>query len=202
MIFGVSLLGQQRLRDIRGRTSVPRVVPFGPAAPSRCSRQDFGPSSCLFRASSAFETFEAGLRSLELSLSGQQRLRDVRGGTLVPRVVSFGPAALSRHSRQDFGPSSCLFRASSAFETFGAGLQSLELSLSRQQRLRDIRGRASICRVVSFDPIIPSENSGSSFGPLNHLLRTCLPSYQCSSINMPEYWLQYTSSDAVCQIQR
>jgi hypothetical protein len=147
-------------------------------------------------------TFEAGLRSLELSPSGRQRLRDVRGRTSVPRVISFGPAAPSRRSRQDFGPSSYPLRAGSAFETSEAGPPSLGLSLSGQQRLRDIRGRASICRVASFDPIIPSGNSGSSLEPLNHFLRTCLPSYQCSSINMPEYWWQYTSSDAVCQIRR
>jgi hypothetical protein len=111
-----------------------RVNSFGPAAPSMYSRQDFGPSklslsgqqclrcirgrtlvprSHLFRASSAFDVFEAGLWSLE--------------------VISFGPAAPSMHSgysKQDFGPSSYLFRASSALEAFEAGLQPLGLSLS------------------------------------------------------------------------
>jgi hypothetical protein len=138
--------GQQRLQDIRGRASVPRIT--------------------LFRASSAFKIFEAGLRSLEL--------------------LSFGPAAPSRYLRQGFGLSNCLFlgqqrlqdiqgrasvpritlfRASSAFKIFEAGLQSLELlsfgpaapsrysrqgfgpsnySLLGQQRLQDIRGRASV----------------------------------------------------------
>jgi hypothetical protein len=118
--FGPSKLflsGQQRLQDIRGRTLVPRGYSF--------------------RASSAFEIFE-------LYLSGQQRLRDIRGRTLVPRsypfrassafeifevglwsleAIPFGPAAPSRYSRFDFGPS--------------------KLSLSGQQRLRDIRGRIS-----------------------------------------------------------
>jgi hypothetical protein len=42
-----------------------------------------GPSNCLFRASSAFKLFEAGLRSLELSFSGQQCLQVIRGRALV-----------------------------------------------------------------------------------------------------------------------
>jgi hypothetical protein len=134
-----------------------RVNSFGPAAPSMYSRQDFGPSSPFFWASSAFDVFEAGLWSLESFLLGQQRLRCIRGRTSVPRVLSFGPAAPSMYSRQDFGPSSPFFRASSAFDVFGVGLRSLELSLSGQQRLQAIRGRASIFRAASFDPIIPSE---------------------------------------------
>jgi hypothetical protein len=223
----LSLSGQQRLRCIRDRTLVPRsylfwassafdvfevglwslgVISFGPAAPSMYSRQDFGPS--------------------KLSLSGQQRLRCIRGRTLVPRsylfrassafdvfevglwslgVISFGPTAPSMHSRQDFGPS--------------------KLSLSGRQRLRCVRGirsRTSAPRVISFGLAAPSRrlrqvfdlsscffrlnntfrDPGSNFGPLNHLVLTCLPSYQRSSINMPEFWWHYTSSDAVCQIRR
>jgi hypothetical protein len=161
IVFELSLLGQQRLQNIRGRALVPRIISFRPAAPSRYSRQGFGPSNCFFRASSAFETFEAGLRSLESS-----------------------------------------FRASSAFKLFEARLRSLELLLSGQQRLRAIRGWASILRVIFFGLVIPSENSGLSCRPLNHLLRTFLLSYQRSSINMPESWWQYASSDAVCQIRR
>jgi hypothetical protein len=46
----------------------PSNCPSGLAAPSRYSGRDFGPSNCFFRASSAFKIFEAGLRSLELSL--------------------------------------------------------------------------------------------------------------------------------------
>jgi hypothetical protein len=110
------------------RSKLFRIALFGPAAPPRYSRQDFGPSNCFFWASSAFKLFEAGLRSLELFLSGQQRLQVIRGRTLVPRIVSFGPAAPSSYSRQDFGPSNCFFRASSAFKLFEAGLWSLELS--------------------------------------------------------------------------
>jgi hypothetical protein len=155
-----SLLRHSNLHRIFSRRFYPfalRVISFGPAAPSMYSRQDFGPSSYFFRASSAFDVFEAGLRSLELFLSGQQRFRCIRGRTSVPRVISFGLAVPLRHSKQDLGPSSYLFRAISAFETFEAGLRFLELPLSGQQRLRDIRGRASIFRAASFDPIIPSE---------------------------------------------
>jgi hypothetical protein len=155
--FEFSLSGQQRLRHIRVRASVPRIISFGPAAPSTYSSQGFGPSSYLFRASSAFDIFESGLWSLELSLSGQQRLRHIRIRASVLRVFSFGPAAPLTYSSQGFGPSSYLFRASSAFDIFESGLRSLELSLSGQQRLRDIRGRASIFRASSFDPIIPLE---------------------------------------------
>jgi hypothetical protein len=43
-----------------------------------------------FRASSAFKIFEAGLRPLELFLSGQQRLQEARGGTSAPRIVFSG----------------------------------------------------------------------------------------------------------------
>jgi hypothetical protein len=103
----------------------PRITPFGPAAPSRYSRQGFGPSNYFFRASSAFKIFEAGLRSPELLLSGQQRLQDIRGRASVPRITSFGPAAPSRYSRQIFGPSNYSFRASSAFKILEVGLQSL-----------------------------------------------------------------------------
>jgi hypothetical protein len=137
---------------------------------STYSRQGFGPSNCLFWASSAFDIFEAGLRSLELSLSGQQCLRHVRGRTSVPRIISFGPAASSTCSRQDFGPSNYLFQASSAFDMFEAGLWSLELSLSGQQRLRHIRGRASVPRIISFRPAAPSGYSRPGFGPLNRPL--------------------------------
>jgi hypothetical protein len=105
-------------------------------------------SSYLSRASSAFKLFEAGLRPLELSLSGQQHLQGIRGRASAPRVISLGPAAPSRHSRQGFGPSNYLFRASSAFRIFEAGLRSLELSLSGQQRLRDIQSQASDLRVA------------------------------------------------------
>jgi hypothetical protein len=89
-------------------------------------------SNCFFQASSAFKIFEAGLWSLKLLFSGQQRLQDIRGRASVPRIVSFGPAAPSKYSRQGFGPSNCFFRASSAFKIFEAGLWSLKLFLLGQ----------------------------------------------------------------------
>jgi hypothetical protein len=42
------LSGQQRFQDIRGETFVPRIVSFGPAAPSRYSRRGCGPSNHPF----------------------------------------------------------------------------------------------------------------------------------------------------------
>jgi hypothetical protein len=126
-------------------------------------------SNCLFRASSAFKIFDAGLRSLELSFSGQQRLQDIRGRASVPRIVFFGPAAPSRYSRQGFGPSNCLFRASSAFKIFEAGLRSFELSLSGQQRLQDGRGRTSVPRIIYSGTAAPSSHSRLGFGPSNRL---------------------------------
>jgi hypothetical protein len=92
----------------------------------------FGPSDYLFSGSSAFDIFESGLWSLELSLSGQQRFRHIRVRALDPRIISFGPAALSTYSRQDFGPSGYPSRASSAFETSEVGPRSVELLLSAQ----------------------------------------------------------------------
>jgi hypothetical protein len=117
-----------------------RIALFGPAAPPRYSWQDFGPS-CFFRASSAFEIFEAGLRFLELSFRASSASKIFEAG-LRSLELSFGPAAPSRHSRQgfglsnclfepavplrysrqNFGPSNCFFRASSAFKVFEVGL--------------------------------------------------------------------------------
>jgi hypothetical protein len=136
------------------------------------SRPGFGPSSGLFRASSAFELFEAGLRSLESPFSGQQCLRVIRGRTSVPRIAFFGPAVPSSYSRPDFGPSNRLFRASSAFELFEAGLRSLESPFSGQQCLQVIRGRTLVPRIAFFGPAAPSSYSRLGFGPSNHLLRS------------------------------
>jgi hypothetical protein len=150
------------------RSKLFRIAFFGPAAPLRYSRQGFVPSNCSFRpaalpysssagfgpsnrflrASSAFVLFECGLRSLELPSSGQQHLRDIRGGASVPRIAFFGPTAPLRYSRQGFGPSNCFFRAGSAFKIFEAGLRPLELFLSGQQRLQEARGGASAPRIV------------------------------------------------------
>jgi hypothetical protein len=129
--------GVLRARDVCSfegifRSKLFRIALFGLAAPPRYSRQDFGPSNCFFRASSAFKIFEAGFRSLELS-----------------------------------------FWASSASKIFEAELRSLKLFLSGQQRLQAIRGWASILRVAFFGPVMPSKNSSSSCGPLNHPFRAC-----------------------------
>jgi hypothetical protein len=105
---------------------------------SSYSRLGFGSSNCLFRASSAFKLFEAGSRSLELSFLGQQCLQVIRGWASVPRIVFFGPAVPSSYSRLGFGPSNCLFRASSAFKLFEAGSRSLELSSSAQPGLQSV----------------------------------------------------------------
>jgi hypothetical protein len=150
------------------------------------SRQGFGPSNCFFQAGSAFKIFEAGLRSLELLFSGQQRLQDIRGRALVPRIAFFGPAAPSRYSRQGFGPSNCFFWASSAFKIFEAGLRSLEFLFSGQQYLQVIRGRASILRIVFFGPVMPSKCSGSSCGPSNHPFRACSATmlFECRCLNL------------------
>jgi hypothetical protein len=135
----LSFSGQQCLQTIRDWDSVPRIVFFGPAVPSNYSRPGFGPSDCLFRASSAFKLFEIGLRSLELSFSGQQCLQVIRGWASVPRIVFFGPTVPSSYSRLGFGPLNCLLWASSAFKVFELELRSFESSLSGQQRLYTIR---------------------------------------------------------------
>jgi hypothetical protein len=76
-----------------------------------CSFEGIFDRNCIritfFRASSASILFECGLRSLE--------------------SFSFGPAAPSTYSRQGFGPSNYLFRASSAFKIFEARLWPFEL---------------------------------------------------------------------------
>jgi hypothetical protein len=96
-------------------------------------------SNCLFRASSAFKLFEAGLWSLELSFSGQQCLQVIRGWASVPRIVFFGPAVPSGYSRLGFGPSSCLVRPSNAFKAVEFELRTFESSLSSRQRHYTIR---------------------------------------------------------------
>jgi hypothetical protein len=140
------------------------------------SRPEFGPSDHLFRASSAFKLFEAGLRSLESPFSGQQCLQVIRGWTSVPRITFFGPAVPSSYSRPDFGPSNRLFRASSAFKLFEAGLRSLESPFSGQQHLQVIRGRASVPRIVFYGLAIPSKCLS-----LSHRPSKCIPRPPASS---------------------
>jgi hypothetical protein len=112
--FESSSSGQQSLRTIQARASVPRIVFFGPAVPSDYSSQGFGPSNRLLQATSAFELFEPGLRSLKSFSLGQQCLRIIRAKASVPRIIFFGPAVPSNYSRQGFGPSNRLPRVSSA----------------------------------------------------------------------------------------
>jgi hypothetical protein len=70
--------GQQRLQDIRGRASVPRIAFFGSAVPSSYSRPGFDPANCLFRPSNAFKVFELKLRTFESSFSSLQRHHAIR----------------------------------------------------------------------------------------------------------------------------
>jgi hypothetical protein len=131
-------------------------------------------SNYPLQASSAFKSFEAGLRSLELSSAGHQCLQVIRGWASVPQFASFGPAAPSSYSRLGFGPSICFLRASSASKLFEAGLRSHELLSSGQQRLQVIRGWASVPRFAFFVPVVPSSYSkylSLNFGPSNHPYR-------------------------------
>jgi hypothetical protein len=96
-------------------------------------------SNCLFRASSAFKLFEAGLRSLELSFSGQQCLQVFRGWASVPRIVFFEPVVPPGYSRPGFGPSSCLVRPGNAFKAVKFELRTFESSLLSRQRHYTIR---------------------------------------------------------------
>jgi hypothetical protein len=137
-------------------------------------------SNWVLRARNAC-SFEAGLRSLELSLSGQQCLQVIRGWASVPRIVSFGPAVPSSYSRLGFGPSNCLFRAGSAFKLFEAGLRSLELSLSGQRCLQVIRGWASVPRIVFYSSAMPLKCSSLNYGPSKRIPRPPASSF-CSSM--------------------
>jgi hypothetical protein len=120
-----SSLGQQHLRTIPLWASVPRIVFIGPTAPPNYSSAGFGPSNHFLWASSAFALFECGLRSIESSSLGQQRLRIIWVWALVPRIVFIGPTTPLNYSRAGFGPSNHFLRASSAFTLFKCGLWSL-----------------------------------------------------------------------------
>jgi hypothetical protein len=154
------------------------------------------------------------LDRLEIVSSGQQCLQIIRAWASVSRIIFFGPAVPSNYSSSGFGPSNYLLRASSAFKLFELGLQSLELSSLSQQRLCIIRVRVPVPRIVFFRPAAPQFYSSLGFGPFNsHLsavgifVRAPVPQIsvsgnQCSLLKIPEFWWQYTSSDAVCQIRR
>jgi hypothetical protein len=130
----LSSLGQQCLPVIRGWASVPRIIFFGPAVPSSYSRLGFGPSNCLLRASSAFQLFEAGFRSLELSSS----------------VVFFGTAVPSKYSSLNFDPSNHLFRADSSSTLFGYGCPNPRNASLGRWRLHFVRIWANAFSNLSF----------------------------------------------------
>jgi hypothetical protein len=130
----------------------------------------FGPSNCLLRTSSAFQLFEPGFRSLELSFSGQQCLPAIRAWASVPRIVFFGPAVPSSYSSLGFGPLNCLLRASRALKLFETGLRSLKLSSSGQQSPQAIRDWAPVPRIIVFGLAEPSSYSRLGFGPSNSFL--------------------------------
>jgi hypothetical protein len=113
-----------------------------------------------------------------------------------------------------FGPSKPSLRANSASGRFGCGFHSLEifqasgdfeLFKSRLQPLESLSsGWQSLYTVRVWMPE-PSKHIFQSpvlfeYGLM--LGRTSLSGYQSSSLNVPESWWQYTSSDAVCQIRR
>jgi hypothetical protein len=123
---------------------------FGSATPSRYSRQDFGPSNHLFWASSAFKLFEAGLRSLESSFSGQQCLQVIRGRTSVPQIIFFGPAAPSSCSRLGFGPSNCFLRSSNTFQNVRACITDPQNASRGYLCLHSVRIRANAFSNLSF----------------------------------------------------
>jgi hypothetical protein len=65
LLFELTLSGQQRLRCIRDRISVPQVISLGLATPSRYPRQGLDLSSCFFRSNNTFREFGFELRTFE-----------------------------------------------------------------------------------------------------------------------------------------
>jgi hypothetical protein len=135
----------------------------------------------LHRANSVSELFERGLRSLELSSLGQQRLRIIRVWASVPRIAFIGPTAPPNYSSAGFSPSNRLLRASSASKLFECGLWSLEPSSLGQQRLRIIRVWALVPRIVFIGPTSPPNYSSAGFSPSNRLLwaRSASELFEC-----------------------
>jgi hypothetical protein len=70
--------GQQCLRIIRVWASVPRISPFGPAAPLDCSSAGVSPSNYLLRASSASALLGFGFWTPRITFFGHQRLCFIR----------------------------------------------------------------------------------------------------------------------------
>jgi hypothetical protein len=122
--------GQQRLHIIRVRASVPRIVFFGPTAPSYYLSAGFGPSNRFLRTSSSSILFECGLWSHESFSAGEQCLYIIRVRASVPQIIFFGPAAPPYYSSAGFGPSNRFLRASSSSVLFECGFSSLESLLA------------------------------------------------------------------------
>jgi hypothetical protein len=120
-------LGQQRLHILRVRASVPRIIFFGPAAPPYSSSAGFDPSNRSLWASSTSIFFECGLWSLELLLSGQQRLGIIRVRAPVPRIAPSGQQCLGIIRVWAFLSLESLLQVSSTSTLFDRGLWSLEL---------------------------------------------------------------------------
>jgi hypothetical protein len=91
-------LGQQRLQDIRGGASVPRIV---------------------FLGQQRLQDIRGGASVPQIVFSGQQCLQVIRGRASIPRIVFFGPAMSSKCSSSSCGPLNHPFRACSATMLFG-----------------------------------------------------------------------------------
>jgi hypothetical protein len=148
---------------------------YGPAAPPYYSSIGSGPSNLSLRASSGSVLFECGLWSLESLSSGQQRLRIIRVWALVPRIFLFGLAAPPYYSSVGSGHSNLSLRANSASTLLELGFLTPRIASFGHQRFHSIWMPTAVLRIF-------------------------ILGYQCSPLKMPEYWWQYTSSDAVCQI--
>jgi hypothetical protein len=148
------------------------------------------------------------LDRLEILSPGQQCLQIIRAWASVSRIIFFGPAVPYNYSSLGFGPSNYLLQASSAFKLFGFGLWSLELSSSGQQRLCIIRVWVPVPRIILFGPAAPRLHSNLGSDPFNScfsaigtmvrapVLQITISGYQRSPLKIPEFWWQYTSSDA------
>jgi hypothetical protein len=92
--------GQQCLQVVRGWASVPQIVFFGPAVPSKYSSLNFGLSNHLFRAGSASTLFGYGCPNPQNTSLGRWRLHFVRIWADAFSNLSFGLSTLLiQHAR-------------------------------------------------------------------------------------------------------
>jgi hypothetical protein len=171
--FKILSSGLQCLLSIRAWVSDPQIIFFGPAAPLHHSSVGASPSNYPLRASSASASFECGRQSLELSSLGRQRLYFTRVRALVPQIIFFGLAVPLHYSSAGVSPSNCLFWASTASTLLELGVLDPSIRIFR-----------------------PLAFFWASFP------QSSISGYQRSPLKIPEFWWQYTSSDAVCQIRR